>query len=88
MPSFQRSGATFDTLVSETGISSALTGRKFGFAKASSDIDAAIDSDSEIVIIATQHDSHAKLMVKALHPGKKVFVESLTGTTRRSANGD
>ena len=75
LPSFQRSGVTFDTLVSETGVSSALTGRKFGFAKSATDIDAALDSDSEIVVIATQHDSHAELVIKALHSGKKVFVE-------------
>jgi len=75
LPAFQRSGVTFDTLVSETGVSSALTGRKFGFANAASEIEAALDSDSEIVIIATQHDSHAELVIKALQAGKKVFVE-------------
>lgn len=75
LPSFQRSGVTFDTLVSETGVSSALVGRKFGFAQATTEIDAAMNSDSDVIVIATQHDSHAELVARALQSGKKVFVE-------------
>ena len=86
LPSFQKAGVAFDTLVSETGVSSALAGRKFGFATATTEVDAAMESECDVIVIATQHDSHAELVIKALQTGKKVFVEKPLALTSAELN--
>lgn len=40
------------------------------------------DQDIDLVLIATRHDSHAELTLKALEAGKHVFVEKPLATTR------
>jgi prepilin-type processing-associated H-X9-DG protein len=50
--------------------------RKFEFDQAFADADALIQNDAAVgVIIATRHDTHASLTLKALKQGKRVFVE-------------
>ena len=50
--------------------------RKFEFDQAFADADALIQNDAAGgVIIATRHDTHASLTLKALKQGKRVFVE-------------
>ncbi len=50
--------------------------RKFGFQRSFTDADLLIDDDSTTaVVIATRHDSHASLALKALRAGKRVYVE-------------
>jgi predicted dehydrogenase/threonine dehydrogenase-like Zn-dependent dehydrogenase len=82
LPSFKQAGVSFDTLVSETGVSSTVVGRSLDFATATTEIDAALDGDSDIIVIATRHDSHANLAIKALQTGKKVFVEKPMALSR------
>ena len=73
---FKAGGASLGTLVSASGVSAVEYGRRFGFANASSDADAAISSpDVDAVCIATRHDSHARFALRALEAGKHVFVE-------------
>ncbi|MDF2384379.1 bi-domain-containing oxidoreductase [Nostoc ellipsosporum NOK] len=82
IPAFRKAGAQLHTIVSAGGLSSAITGRKFGFARASSDADAAmVDPAVDIVTVATRHDSHARLTAQALAAGKHVFVEKPLGIT-------
>jgi predicted dehydrogenase/threonine dehydrogenase-like Zn-dependent dehydrogenase len=58
------------------GAAAAHIARKFGFEKAKTDLDAVLADDQvNTVFIATQHDSHADLVCKALDAGKHVFVE-------------
>jgi predicted dehydrogenase/threonine dehydrogenase-like Zn-dependent dehydrogenase len=65
------------------GLSATLTGRAFGAARVTSDIDAAIHADDvDTVMIVTRHDSHADLVCRALAAGKHVFVEKPLCTTR------
>jgi predicted dehydrogenase len=76
IPAFAASGARMVAIASQSGLSAASQGRKFGFATASSDPDSVIaSSDAQIVVIATRHDSHAHLTLRALQAGKHVFVE-------------
>lgn len=76
IPALARTDASLQVLVSSAGLSASQVGRKFGFASASTDADAAIASaDVDAVVVATQHDSHAELVLKALQSGKSVFVE-------------
>ncbi len=83
IPAFQKAGAKLDTIVSSGGLSGSISGTKAGFAKASSDVDEMLTNDAiNVVAIATRHDSHADLTVKALNAGKHVFVEKPLGLTR------
>ena len=76
IPAFKAAGARLRLAVSSAGVSAAHAGRKFGFAEAATDPERAFaDADSNAVIIATRHDSHAALVLRALSAGKHVFVE-------------
>ena len=76
MPVFRQAGATLGTVASSGGVSAAHAGRKFGFSEATSDVAAVMgDSRLDTVVIATRHDSHARLVCDGLRAGKNVFVE-------------
>jgi predicted dehydrogenase/threonine dehydrogenase-like Zn-dependent dehydrogenase len=76
IPAFQASGARLRTLASAGGVSSVHSGRKFGFEQATTDTDALIDDpQANVVVVATRHDSHARLALAAQAAGKHVFVE-------------
>ena len=76
IPAFSKAGANLKTLVSSGGLSSGFFGKRFGFEACSSDPRHILEDTSiDIVCIATPHDSHADLVLKALQSGKHVFVE-------------
>ncbi len=69
-----------DVELSQVVTTSALSGsnaaRKFGFASASTDVDAMLDDPAvDAVFVVTRHSSHAELTRRALLAGKAVFVE-------------
>jgi predicted dehydrogenase len=76
-PLLRRGGqASLQTIVAATGISARGAADKFGFARCSTTAeDIWTDSDSDAVVIATRHDTHAALVTAALDAGKAVFVE-------------
>ena len=76
IPAFAKAGAHYQTLVGSGGVGAVHHGKKFGFLRAATDPEVVFsDDDTSVVVIATQHDSHADLVVRALHAGKDVFVE-------------
>lgn len=75
IPAFKSAGANLITIVSNSGTSAAQFGKKNGFKIASTDINAALRSDTDAVVIATQHNLHAEQICKSLECGKHVFVE-------------
>jgi len=76
IPAFKNSRAQLHTIVTSGGTSGAFHGKKAGFAQASTDMDAVLSSgEINTVVIATQHNTHARFVVKALEAGKNVFVE-------------
>jgi predicted dehydrogenase/threonine dehydrogenase-like Zn-dependent dehydrogenase len=76
IPAFVASGARLQGIASGGGVTAAHYGRKFGFARATTDSDALIDAeDIDIVVIATRHDSHARFVLRALQARRHVFVE-------------
>jgi predicted dehydrogenase/threonine dehydrogenase-like Zn-dependent dehydrogenase len=76
IPAFKAAGAQLHTIVTAGGISGVIHGKKTGFAKASTDLEAAL-SEPEIntVAVVTRHDTHARFVSQALEAGKNVFVE-------------
>ena len=76
IPAFRKAGASLHTLVSNMGVSSVHYGRRFGFAKASTDNEEVFrDTDADTIVVSTRHDSHARYVVRALQAGRHVFVE-------------
>ena len=75
IPAFKKTGANLTTLVTSSGINSFHHGIKNNFKKASTDINEALDKDTDVIVIATQHDLHAKQAICSLDNGKHVFVE-------------
>ncbi|MEU1662469.1 bi-domain-containing oxidoreductase [Streptomyces sparsogenes] len=72
----RRDGVELSTVVTTTALSAANAQRKFGFAEATTDLDAVLgDKSIDAVFVVTRHSSHAELTRKALLAGKTVFVE-------------
>ncbi|MGD6748842.1 bi-domain-containing oxidoreductase [Streptomyces sp. BH105] len=71
-----REGVELATVVTTTALSAANAQRKFGFAHATTDLDAVLgDKSIDAVFVVTRHSSHADLTRQALLAGKTVFVE-------------
>ncbi|MFR9805620.1 bi-domain-containing oxidoreductase [Pseudonocardia sp. RS010] len=63
-------------VVTTSALSGANARRRFGFAGASTDVDAVLgDPSIDAVFVVTRHSSHADLTRRALLAGKAVFVE-------------
>ncbi len=83
IPAFRKAGATLHTISSTAGVSGVVHGRKTGFSRATTDTDALIvDPAINAVAIATRHDTHAVLTIRALESGKHVFVEKPLALTQ------
>ncbi|MEV2253209.1 bi-domain-containing oxidoreductase [Streptomyces sp. NPDC050147] len=84
----QRDGVTLSTVVTTTALSGANAQRKFGFAEATTDLDAVLgDKSIDAVFVVTRHSSHAELTRKALLAGKTVFVEKPLALTEDELAG-
>ncbi|MFF6885959.1 bi-domain-containing oxidoreductase [Streptomyces sp. NPDC012421] len=71
-----RDGVELSAVVTTTALSAANARRKFGFAAATTDLDAVLSDPSvDAVFVVTRHSSHAALTRRALLAGKAVFVE-------------
>lgn len=84
----QRDGVRLSTVVTTTALSAANAQRKFGFAEATTDLDAVLgDKSIDAVFVVTRHSSHAELTRKALLAGKTVFVEKPLALTEDELAG-
>ncbi|WP_399920352.1 bi-domain-containing oxidoreductase [Streptomyces kanamyceticus] len=84
----QRDGVTLSTVVTTTALSAANAKRKFGFAEATTDLDAVLgDKSIDAVFVVTRHSSHAELTRRALLAGKTVFVEKPLALTEDELTG-
>lgn len=76
MPAFKAAGADFKVVATRSGVTGTLAARKFGFDESTTDTDGVIsNAHVSAVVVATRHDSHARLVCQALNAGKHVFVE-------------
>ncbi|MFE9679975.1 bi-domain-containing oxidoreductase [Streptomyces sp. NPDC006285] len=83
-----RDGVELSTVVTTTALSAANAKRKFGFAGATTDLDAVLgDKAVDAVFVVTRHSSHAELTRKALLAGKTVFVEKPLALTEDELAG-
>ena len=81
------SNVSLNTVVASTGASADFAQSNFGFDKASTDVADIMDNKKiNAVLIATRHDSHAKLAIRALSEGKAVFVEKPLGLSEKELN--
>ncbi|MDQ1015647.1 bi-domain-containing oxidoreductase [Streptomyces afghaniensis] len=84
----QRDGVELSTVVTTTALSGANAQRKFGFASATTDLDAVLgDPSVDAVFVVTRHSSHAELTRRALLAGKAVFVEKPLALTEDELAG-
>ncbi|OEU99200.1 oxidoreductase [Streptomyces qinglanensis] len=84
----QRDGVALSTVVTTTALSAANAKRKFGFAEATTDLDAVLgDPAVDAVFVVTRHSSHAELTRRALLAGKAVFVEKPLALTEDELAG-
>lgn len=76
IPALKKAGVQLHSVASSGGLSGAIAGRNDGFAQASSShAELLANPDINTVVIATRHDSHARLAAEAIAAGKHVFVE-------------
>lgn len=76
IPAFKAAGVRLRSVASGSGVSGVYAGRKFGFEETTTDPDRAFtDPQTDTLVVATRHDSHAGFVLKALDAGKHVFVE-------------
>jgi len=76
IPAFRKTRAHLRTIASQGGLSGAQSRQRFGFVYATTDVDAVLgDPEIDAVVVATRHDSHAELVIRALEAGKHVFAE-------------
>lgn len=76
LPALKQHKFHIAAIASEKGLSAALAAKKYGIPTATSDHTSILNNpDITTVIIATRHDTHARLATEALLAGKNVFVE-------------
>ncbi|EHD2243018.1 dehydrogenase, partial [Vibrio vulnificus] len=71
IPAFKKAGAQFHSIATSGGINGVIHGEKAGFAEATTDTDALIESEKvNTIAIVTRHNSHAYFVRQALNAGK------------------
>ena len=69
-------------VMTRTGSNAVMAASRFGAAKATTDFDEIVnDPHIDVVLIATRHDKHAEMALRALKAGKHVLVEKPLATT-------
>lgn len=76
LPHLKAAGAEFHAVATASGVSAHEIGTKYGFRFTAAGAEEVIDDEGvNLVVIATRHDTHAKLAQRALERGHHVFVE-------------
>jgi predicted dehydrogenase/threonine dehydrogenase-like Zn-dependent dehydrogenase len=76
LPQFKSAGAEFQSIATASGVSAREVGQRFGFGHCVSGGEQVIaDDETNLIVIATRHGSHATLAQSALARGRHVFVE-------------
>lgn len=76
LPQLKSAGVEFQTIATASGVTAREVGTQYDFRAAVSSADEVIsDPETNLIVIATRHGSHAELATRALAHGKHVLVE-------------
>jgi predicted dehydrogenase/threonine dehydrogenase-like Zn-dependent dehydrogenase len=76
VPALKKAGADLRMIASQSGLSATLLARKFDIPYSTSDHEQILNDPAiDLCVIATRHNSHARLVIGAMQAGKHVFVE-------------
>src|SRR5712671_6196191 len=76
LPNFKAAGAEFQSIATASGVTARAVGQQNGFRFCVSSAEEVIDDEqTNLIVIATRHDLHAKLAQRGLERGRHVFVE-------------
>jgi len=76
LPPMLEAGAELVSVSTSTPVNAHTAAKKFGFKTATTDSNELIASkESNLIFVATKHDSHGKYVIDSLKAGKPVFVE-------------
>ena len=76
LPALKAADVLLKIIASTGGLNAALLAKKYGIPHSTSDYRQVLnDTDIDLCVITTRHNSHAQLSVEALLAGKHVFVE-------------
>jgi predicted dehydrogenase/threonine dehydrogenase-like Zn-dependent dehydrogenase len=82
-PAFAGAGARFRSIASSAGPSGAYLASKYGFQEATTETARLFDDvETDVIVVATPHDTHAGFASMALQAGKHVFVEKPLAISR------
>lgn len=76
LPNFKSAGVEFRSIATASGVTARSVGEQHGFRFCVSRAEEVIDDEeTNLIVIATRHDTHAKLAQLGLERGRHVFVE-------------
>ncbi|WP_020405755.1 bi-domain-containing oxidoreductase [Hahella ganghwensis] len=68
-------GVEFTGLATASGRTAQAVAKQFGFRFCSNELNELFTEETDMLMVTSRHDTHAKLVVKALEAGKHVYVE-------------
>ncbi|WP_417857436.1 bi-domain-containing oxidoreductase [Xanthomarina gelatinilytica] len=76
MPNLKKVSADVKYIASSGGLSSTTMAKKYGIARSTTNYQEMLEDENvDLVLITTQHNSHARMVIEAANAGKSVFVE-------------
>ena len=75
MPLFKKNKFNLNNISSESGLSSTFNGKKHGFNNSTTDFDKIFKDNSDILVIASRHDTHSKFLIEGINHNKHIFLE-------------
>lgn len=82
LPHLQEAGAQLEVVAASKPINAKSAGKKFNFGSCTTESAHVLgDTNINLVVIGTRHDTHARFVIEALRAGKHVFVEKPLATT-------
>lgn len=82
LPPLQKLETTFETVVTSKPVNAKSVAYKFGFSNCATEACEILnDSNINLVLIGSRHDSHAQYVIEALRAGKNTFVEKPLSVT-------
>jgi predicted dehydrogenase/threonine dehydrogenase-like Zn-dependent dehydrogenase len=76
LPCLKKTDAQLKYITSSTGLSGTILAKKYNIAQSTTDYQTILhDSEVDLVMITTRHNTHAKFVIESIKSGKHVFVE-------------